>query len=193
LLEARSARLYLAQAFENESRWADAIEQCQLVLSMHPTRDDALDAQRCWADALRGEGNYEAARARYQAYVRERPDDVHGANGLGISLVALGRPADAVPWFVRAAHLSPADGAVQKNAAMALEESARFDEAARYASRAVALRPDDAESRDVWAQALVRQGQVAAAVQQLEIAVRLNPAALDIRAHLDQARRSSGR
>ena len=192
LLEARSARLYLAQALERESKWSDAIEQCRLVLSMHPTRDDALDAQLFWADALRGDGNYEAARARYQAYVHERPDDVRGANGLGISLVGLNRPSDAVPWFVRAANVSPTDGALQKNAAMALEEMARFDEAAQYASRAVTLRPNDAESRDLWAQALVRQGQLAAAIQQLEMAVRLDPAALDIRAHLAQARRAAG-
>ena len=193
LLEVRSARLYLAQALERESQWPDAIEQCRLVLSMNPTRDDALDAQLFWAQALRGEGNYEAARARYQMYVQQRPDDVRGATGLGISLVGLNRPSDAVPWFVRAANVSPTDGAVQKNAAMALEEVGRFDEAAKYASRAVTLRPNDAESRDIWAQALVRQGQIAAAIQQLEMAVRLDPAALDIRAHLDQARRAAGR
>ena len=108
------------------------------------------------------------------------------------SLVGLGRPSDAVPWFVRAADVSPTDAAVQKNAAMALEETARFDEAARYASQAVTLRPTDADSRDVWAQALFREGQVAAAIQQLEIAVRLDPTALDIRTHLAQARRAAG-
>jgi tetratricopeptide (TPR) repeat protein len=192
LPEVRSARLYLAQAFERESQWADAIEQCRSVLSMHPTRDDALDAQLFWADALRGEGNFEAARARYQMYVHERPDDVRGATGLGISLVGLNRPSDAVTWFVRAANVGPTDGAMQKNAAMALEEMARFNEAAQYASRAAALRPNDAEVRDLWAQALVRQGQLAAAIQQLEMAARLDPAALDIRAHLAQARRAAG-
>jgi tetratricopeptide (TPR) repeat protein len=192
LLDVRLARLYLAQALERESQWADAIEQCRLVLSMHPTRDDALDAQLFWADALRGEGNYDAALARYQTYVQARPDDVRGANGVGISLVGLGRSSGAVPWFVRAADLSPTDGAVQKNAAMALEETARFDEAARYASRAVTLRPNDAESRDVWAQALIRQGQLAEAILQFEIAVRLDPSAVDIRSHLAQARGVAG-
>jgi len=39
---------------------------------------------------------------------------------------------------------------------MALEENARFEEAAKYARRAVALRPDDAESRDLLALALAR-------------------------------------
>jgi tetratricopeptide (TPR) repeat protein len=191
LLEARSARLFLAQALEHESQWADAIEQCRLVLSMNPTRDDALDAQLFWADALRGEGNYEAALARYQSYVQARPDDARGANGLGMSLVALGRAPAATAWFMRAADPSPMDGAVQKNAALALEEAARFDEAERYASRAVALRPSDADCRDVWAQALLRQGKAAAAVQQLEIAVRLDPATPDLRAHLADARRAA--
>ena len=155
LLEARTARLYLAQALERDSRWADAIEQCRLVLFMHPTRDEVLDAQLFWADALRGEGEFEAARGRYQAYVRERPDDVRGVNGLGISFVGLGRSSDGVPWFTRAADLSPADFGVQKNAAMALEENGRFEEAEKYARRALLLRPDDAESSDLLARALI--------------------------------------
>ena len=157
LLEARTARLYLAQALERDSRWADAIEQCRLVLFMHPSRDEVLDAQLFWADALRGEKEFDAARGRYQAYVRERPDDVRGVNGLGISFVGLGRSSDAMPWFMRAADLSPGDAGVQKNAAMALEENARFKEAEHYARRALMLRPDDAESSDLLARALIGQ------------------------------------
>ena len=42
------------------------------------------------------------------------------------------------------------------------------------------------------ATALLRQGQVAAAIQQFAMALRLDPTAIDIRTHLAEARRASG-
>jgi tetratricopeptide (TPR) repeat protein len=193
LYEAISARLYLAQAFERTGQWQAATDQCRLVLTMHPSREDALDAQLFFADGLRGQQRYEAAREQYEAYTRSRPSDVHGANGLGISLVGLNRVMEAAPWFRRAADLAPMDDAVLRNAAMALLEIGRVDEAGPYAERAARLSPDNAASHDVWGQVLFEQHQIQAALEQFQVAVGLNPEAPDIRAHLDEVRKRTSR
>jgi tetratricopeptide (TPR) repeat protein len=193
LYEAISARLYLAQALEHTGQWQAAINQCRLVLTMHPTRENALDAQLFFAEGLRGQQRYEAAREEYEAYTRSRPDDVRGANGLGISLVGLNRVAEAAPWFRRAADLAPMDDAVMRNAAMALLEIGRVDDAAPYAERAARLRPDNAASHDLWGQVLFEQHKIQAALEQFQVALGLDPAAPDVRAHLDEVRKRTPR
>jgi tetratricopeptide (TPR) repeat protein len=193
LYEAISSRLYLAQALEHTGQWQTAIEQCRLVLTMHPSQEDALDAQLFFAEGLRGQEHYAAAREQYEAYTRARPRDVRGANGLGISLVGLDRVSEAVPWFRRAADLAPTDDAVLRNVAMALLETGHTDDAAPYAERAARLRPENAASHDVWGEVLFAQHKIQAALEQLQIALTLNPAAADIRAHLDEVRKQSPR
>jgi len=193
LYEAISARLYLAQAFEHTGQWQAAIDQCRLVLTMHPSREAALNAQLFFAEGLRGQQHFEAALEQYAAYMRSRPGDVRGANGLGISLVGLNRVSEAAPWFSRAADLAPMDDAVLRNAAMALLEIGRVDDAALYAERAVHVRPDNAASHDVWGQVLLQQHKVQAAAEQFHVALNLNPADLDIRAHLNDVRRRTVR
>jgi tetratricopeptide (TPR) repeat protein len=189
LYEAISSRLYLAQAFERTGKWQAAIDQCRLVLTMHPAHEDALDAQLFFADGLRGQQRYEAAREQYEAYLRSRPNDVRGANGLGISLIGLNRVSDAAWWFKRAADLSPLDDAVLRNAAMAFLEVGRLDDAAPYAERAARLRPANAAAHDVWGTVLFNQHKIQAALEEFQVALALDPAAPDIQAHLDEARK----
>lgn len=188
LYEGISARLYLAQALEHTGQWQAAIDQCRLVLTMHPSSEEALDAQLFFADGLRGQQRYDAALAQYEAYALSRPNDVRGANGLGISLVGLNRVPEAARWFTRAADLAPMDDAVLRNAAMALLEIGRVDEAAPYAERALHLSPESAASHDVWGQVLLSQHRIEAALEQFRAALDRNPTDPDIRAHLDAAR-----
>ena len=72
---------------------------------------------------------------------------------------------------------------------MALLELHRVDAASVYAERAARLRPNDDLAHDVFGQVLLAQGKSAAAIEQFQLALRLNPNDADIRAHLDQARR----
>jgi hypothetical protein len=45
----------------------------------------------------------------------------------------------------------------------------------------------------VWGEVLFAQHKIQAALEQLQIALTLNPAAADIRAHLDEVRKQSPR
>jgi tetratricopeptide (TPR) repeat protein len=88
---------------------------------------------------------------------------------------------------------APTDDAVLRNVAMALLETGHTDDAAPYAERAARLRPENAASHDVWGEVLFAQHKIQAALEQLQIALTLNPAAADIRAHLDEVRKQSPR
>jgi tetratricopeptide (TPR) repeat protein len=163
------------------------MEQGRLVLAMHPSRDEALEARLLIADSLRAQKQYDAAVAEYQTYVEARPTDARGLAGLAMCFVALNRTADAASSFKRTADLTPDDSAAQRNAAMALLELGRIDEASVYAERAARLRPTDAVAHDVLGQVLALQQKMPAAIEQFQWAHRLNPNDVDVRAHIAQA------
>jgi len=188
LVEAVTARLRLGHALTAQGRYAQALEQYRTVLTMYPSPDDALEAQLSIGDALRYQGAYDAALPQYEVYMRARPDDVRGANGLAITLVGLNRAAEAATWFRRAADLNLKDGNLQRNAAMALLDVHLIAEAAPYAERAARLRPTDPGSHDVLGQILFFQRRFAEAVAQFQIALQLNSTDTEIQTHLERSR-----
>lgn len=70
---------------------------------------------------------------------------------------------------------------------MALLDTQQIVDATPYAERAVRLRPADPDAHDVLGQILLLQGKSSEAVAQFQVALQLNPAAAEIRAHLAQA------
>jgi len=188
LLEAVTARLRLGHALTAQGRWSQALEQYRTVLDMHPSPDETLEAQLSIGDALRYQGAYDGALPQYESYVRARPDDVRGANGLAITLVGLNRAAEAATWFRRAADLNSEDGNLQRNAAMALLDVHLVAEAAPYGERAARLRPTDPGSHDVLGQIFFFQQRFAEAVAQFQIALQLNSTDTEIQTHLERSR-----
>jgi hypothetical protein len=86
-----------------------------------------------------------------------------------------GRPADAIPLFVRATKLRPELGKVHMQLARVLARTGRSGPAAAQLRKAVALEPDVAEHRYALAQVLLAQHHRRAARHQLERALILRP------------------
>ena len=68
---------------------------------------------------------------------------------LGALLMSLGRPAEALPHFARAAALDPSEPLLQTNLASALAAQGRFGEALQHVRRALELQPDYAPAQDI--------------------------------------------
>ena len=90
-----------------------------------PVAPATPDAERPFLDAsAKGSvaytsGDYGSALARYEEAVRQNPQDAESLSNLGQVLVRMQRTAEAVPYFERAAALSPKSWAYRFNLARA--------------------------------------------------------------------------
>jgi tetratricopeptide (TPR) repeat protein len=89
------------------------------------------DAGLVRADALFGEKRYAEAAESYRTMLREHPDDPGIRVRLGVSLMSLGRPAEAVPHLEAAEKMVPADPVILRVLGQAYIATGRFAEAAR--------------------------------------------------------------
>jgi tetratricopeptide (TPR) repeat protein len=94
-------------------------------------------------DLHAAKGNLDEAADHYRTALNSSPADHDARARLGMALVRLGRPADALPHLEEAARLRPdsADDAI--NLAYALERLGRKDEAVGRYREALRLRPGD--------------------------------------------------
>jgi tetratricopeptide (TPR) repeat protein len=122
-----------------------------------------------------GAGDYETARQRFQAAVEQNPDDAESLSNLGQVLVKLGRTAEAVPRFERAAQIVPTRWAYQFNLARAQGLLGNWDQAIATYRRAQELFPDDYATTFNLALALHKKGDETGAVEEYRKAVELNP------------------
>jgi tetratricopeptide (TPR) repeat protein len=149
LVEAITARQLLGRALAQRERWSEAIEQEQQVLKMNPSEGQRLDTHALLAEALFGAEKFQEAIAHCLEYLRARPHDGRVLTRLGISLIATGRLEDAIAAFRRAADAAPTDADAQLNLATALEDHEDYQEALRYAGRALALQPGNAQAHQL--------------------------------------------
>jgi len=128
--------------------------------------------------------------------VAKRPENARAQNALGVAYLAAGQPHAAVPRLREAVRLQPDYVPAQNNlkAALALDRrlaeqtnnrandlmgAGRPLEAIIQYRSALQRLPDDALLHQNLAMALYATGQLAAAVRECEIAVRLDPASAD--------------
>jgi len=181
LLEVVPARALIGRALATQQKWAGAIEQFRLVLTMTPSN---VEAEGLLADALFKQQTFEEASVRYRTYLKDRPNDVSALANLGIALAATDKIDEAIATFRRAVDLDPRDGAARRNLANALLDKRDFDGAAVQAQQAVTLRPDDPVVHDLLGLALASQGKFEEAKVQFERALQINPADEEVRGHL---------
>ena len=123
LFEARQARIMLGKALAKKERWAEAIDEFHMVLSMNPSKDEQVDVLTASA----------------------------------IAYLATGRSELALPLFQQALAIDPANYVLEHNLANALFDTHDLAGAAAHARRALALRTDDAQARDLLDQILALQ------------------------------------
>jgi len=139
-------------------------------------------------------GRWEDALAPCREQMRLDPEqDVDGHVGVGCALMGLGRPAEALPYFVEALRRQPDDFAAHNNHGAALAALNRWPEAVREFESARRVRAEDATLRRNLAEALMKTGQLSAALEHFAAAVRLEPDFAEAEAGWGRALAGAGR
>jgi tetratricopeptide (TPR) repeat protein len=91
--------------------------------------------------------DYHSSERIWAATVAARPENSRALANLGVTLVELGRPAEAEPYLRRAVAVRPDFPEAQSGLGVALCMQGRLEEGVTHLERAVALEPD---YRDAW-------------------------------------------
>ncbi|MGD1020256.1 MAG: tetratricopeptide repeat protein [Verrucomicrobiia bacterium] len=94
---------------------------------------------------------------------------------LGMTMMELGKTAEAIDRFREAVRLDPDYAAAHNELGLALEQTGRIDEAIQQYEQASRLRPDLAEAHYNWGNALVRTHNLDAAIRQYREVLCLQP------------------
>jgi tetratricopeptide (TPR) repeat protein len=94
---------------------------------------------------------------------------------MGVALISLGRPAEALPWLQRASTVAPDYAAPHFNLGVAFERTGDRQKSLEEFATAVRLAPADFEARSALALALQESGDLAGAVDAFREAARLQP------------------
>ena len=92
-----------------------------------------------------------------------------------LTLVELGRPADAIKQYEQAEWIKPNDAAAFNGWGIALARLGRLDEAVTRWEQALRTKPDNAETHNNLAQALARLGRLPEAIAHWEQALQISP------------------
>ncbi len=98
------ARLSLARSLLAQGEYADVLPALLPFVKAHPAN---AVAHSLLGFAYRGLEQYEPATRQLQIAVKANPDDGDIQFGLGVSLIHIGRPGDAIPHLQRAIDLQP--------------------------------------------------------------------------------------
>jgi tetratricopeptide (TPR) repeat protein len=133
-------------------------------------------------------GRLADAIAHFETAVRLEPDSFEARYNLSVALAkAPGRLPEAIVHGEEAVRLRPDSAEAHNNFANALAQMpGRIPEAIAHYEEAVRLKPDYVDARNNLAVQYAGTGRLEAAIGQLEIAARLNPAAPAIRDNLDK-------
>jgi len=134
----------------------------------------AVDSVRLGGAAFTS-GDFDAAKARYQQALQQKPDDPEALNGLGLILERQGAVDDAIAHFMRAAAAAPNKWAYRFNLAHAWGERGQWDAAADEYRAAAGLFPDDYATKYNLGLALHKKGDDEGAISEFRKAIELAP------------------
>jgi Flp pilus assembly protein TadD len=146
------------------------------VLVDPPTYEGATarDANRA-ATAAFASADFDRARASYEQALEKNPNDPEALNGRGQALVRLGRVADAIQDFERAASIAPDKWAYRFNLAHALSQLGNWDRSIAEYREAAHLFPTDYATQYNLAMALHKKGDEQTAITEFRRAIELAP------------------
>ena len=136
----------------------------------------AANPDRAAADALFSAGRYPEAALGYIALLRQAPTDPDLLDAAGRSLLALGAPQRAIPFFEREVALRPQQLEALRSLSEALLGAGRFDEAHRLLERLTAANSLDTVSWARLGTLLYRNGYYPGAIDAFDRALHAKAA-----------------
>ena len=97
----------------------------------------------------------------------------HGCYNIGVTLVGMKKPAEAVPHFQKAVELMPDFGKAHFNLSMLLVQEGKNSEAMDHLREAAALMPDSPEVRFSFGRMLAQRGDREAAAEEFRQALAI--------------------
>ena len=119
-------------------------------------KPDFAEAQLVLAGVLEASGDVAGAMAAFEAAARQRPEDFGTWFRYAVSLLKLGRDADAEPALQRALQLDPASADAHGTLADLYQSRGDFAAAARHLAKVIEQRPDWPDALFHYAHALMR-------------------------------------
>jgi tetratricopeptide (TPR) repeat protein len=173
---------------ERPGRLTDAIAHYETAVRLKP---NSSEIHYNLAIALAQiPGRLSDAIAHYEVASRLKPDSAEAHNNLANVLgESPGRSTDAIAHYVAALRLKPDFAEAHYNLAVELAKiPGRLTDAIVHYETAVRLKPDLVEAHNNLAAVYVETGRLEAAIGQLEIAARLDPASTVFRDNLEKLR-----
>ena len=137
--------------------------------------------------ALAAQRRDDEAADAYRNAIVTQPTNVRAHANLGALLARAGQSEQAISHLRRALELHPDDGAAHLTLGSLLS-STDPDRAMYHLRQALRLRPRDARVRTKYGRALLQRGQPHEALAEFELAMKLDPDALDALYGADDAR-----
>ncbi|HEY0785338.1 MAG TPA: tetratricopeptide repeat protein [Acidobacteriaceae bacterium] len=137
--------------------------------------------------------NYEHAITCLKQVIAEQPSAKQAHSGIGVSLIHLSRPAEAVPELEQELALDPENPQVRFYYAYALLATSRKPEAQAILTRLVAEAPGDSKAQYELGKLLAEQGKWPEAIAHLQAAAdTADPTDYDVHYQLQNAYRRNG-
>ena len=127
------------------------------------------------AATLQARGDLNGALAEYELAVKCKPEQPVANNALGGALMALDRPADAIPYFRNAIAKRADYFDAHYNLALALHAAGDIPGTVEELTTAVTLSPQDASAHANLGAALLEEGKVPEAKAELKKALEIDP------------------
>jgi protein O-mannosyl-transferase len=177
------AHLCLAQVYEMEGRYAEALFEYRIGLKLNP---DRVKTYSNVAHLLALSGQTNAALAQLQVALRLAPADAPTHDSLGNLLADSGRTNEALAEFRESVRLDPRNAALQDNLGAMLAELGRFDEALEHYAAAAQADPGDWRAAYLSGKALLKQGRDQEAIPHFQRALQIEPDNLQVLIYLAQ-------
>jgi protein O-mannosyl-transferase len=170
---------------EMPGRLPDAIAHYQEALRLNPNQAEVYN--NLGVALAKVPGRAREATACYEKALRLKPDYAEPHYNLANALAKLpGRLPEVIAHYEEALRLKPDYAEAHYNFAIALAKiPGRMPDAIAHNEEAVRLKPDFVDARNNLAIGYAETGRLEAAIGQLEIAARLNPASTAIRGNLE--------
>jgi tetratricopeptide (TPR) repeat protein len=162
----------IARSLQQAGKWRQAEQLYLRIVTIEPRHFAALFG----LGALRAQhGDSNAAARVFAAAARTAPLSAGAQASVGVALMRLNRPAEAIAYYQAALGLDPRQPDAHLNVGAALESLGRLGEAISHYEKALALRPGYAEAHNHLGRALHLIGQPEQALAHYHNALALKP------------------